>query len=148
MTPEDRQSFALTLAAMAAAYREEADEALAEGYWITLGDLPLDRVKPAVVELMRTSKFMPRASEIRELVLEALAAEMKTSQREERIEHSYCEALAQKIIRAGRVKSQTDEEIRDALRLEGLRRSVTLFWPGEEPWNQRLGMPRLELQRP
>ena len=36
MTPEDREQFGLTLAAMASAYREEGDEAMAEGYWNTI----------------------------------------------------------------------------------------------------------------
>lgn len=147
MTPEDREPFALTLAATASAYREEADEAMAEGYWITLSDLPLDRVKSAVFELMRTSKFMPRASEIRELVLDALSSEMRIKQREERIEHAYCEALAQQIVRDGRRQNLPDEDIREALAYQGERRKLTLYWPGEEPWNQRLGLPRLELKR-
>ena len=147
MTETDRQSFAQALAACVSAYREEGDEALAEGYWLTLSDLPLDRVKDAIVALMRTSKFMPRASEIREIVVDQLGIEARAADRETRIVQDYSVALAGRIIRTIRQTGADEATIRERLKLESERLSIEIHWPGEEPWNQRDPSLRLQLRR-
>jgi predicted small metal-binding protein len=148
MTSDDRIEFAKSLSAMAAAFDMEVDEAVAEGFWITLGDLPLDRVQAAIKQVMRSCKFRPKASEIREIVVEQMEHEARLAHREERIVRDYATALAGSIIRQMRKESRTDEEIRDKLRLESIRLDIPLAWPGEEPWNQRSTLPKLELKRP
>lgn len=149
MTNDDRIEFAKTLAAMAAAYDFECDEACAEGFWITLNDLPLDKVKAAIHKLMRESKFRPKAAEIREIVVDELEREGKAADRELRITRGYCESIAANIVRSERKNGATDEDIREKLRTESLRLGIDVYWPGEEPWNQRSkDAPRVEFKRP
>lgn len=70
MTNADRVAFGLALAEMTAAYQKEFDEAALNGYWITLRDLELSGIRAAIEVACRTSKFMPTAAAIREIVLE------------------------------------------------------------------------------
>lgn len=149
MTTDDRQEFAKSLAACIAAYREEMDEAGGEGYWIVLSDLPLDRVKSAIFALMKTSKWLPKASEIREFVIEKMEHEAWNARREERISQDYAVCLASNIVREGRRNHLPDEDIRRVLELRGEMIELPLHWPGEEPWNKRAaGVPRVEFKRP
>ncbi len=50
-----------------------ASKATFYGYEIGLADLPIERIEAAVVEAIRTKKFMPTAAELRELCGEAPA---------------------------------------------------------------------------
>ncbi len=52
--------------ALAATFRTEASEAMLEGYWIGLEDIPFSAVQSSVVQAMRASKFMPNVAELRE----------------------------------------------------------------------------------
>ena len=134
MTNDDRKAFARTLAAMAAAYDVEVDEAVAEGYWMTLEDLPLNLVQAAVQALMRTNKHRPKASEIREMVQREQAAAKKASAREQQIERSYTTGIATRIVRQMRSAGVADDvAIRERLATESERLGVPLYWPGEEP---------------
>ena len=67
MQSMDRGEFLQVIAALAATFRQEASEALIEGYWLGLEDLDVRAVKGAAVQAMRTSKFMPAVAELREL---------------------------------------------------------------------------------
>lgn len=137
MTDADRKPFARTLAALAAAYDMEVDEAVAEGFWMTLCDLPLELVQAAVLEVMRTSKFRPKAAEIRELVVKEQAAAQRIAHRERQITLAYATATASRIIRKLREQGYPDDAIRNQLALESERLGLTLYWPGEEPDEER-----------
>jgi hypothetical protein len=148
MTTEDRHAFKTLMLALAAAMDFEVDEAVAEGFWVVLNDLPLSHVQTAVHEVMRTSKFRPKASEIREIVLQQLAIENRRLGRQEQISQNYAEAMATNVIRDARRRNADDAEIRELLKLKGQQLEIELYWPGEEPWNKRAeGLPRLELRR-
>lgn len=67
MKSEDRPRFLVAITALASQYRQESTEALLSGYWLGLEDLPIESVERAVVAGIRTCKFMPVASELREL---------------------------------------------------------------------------------
>lgn len=67
MQASDRVEFAQAITALAASFRAESDEAMLEGYWWALDDLPLEAVQRAVRSAMRQCKFMPAAFELREL---------------------------------------------------------------------------------
>lgn len=134
MTNEDRQAFAKTLAAMAAAYDIECDEALAEGFWITLRDLPLDRVQAAIFHLMKTSKWRPKAAEVREIVVAEQGRLQERLDREQKINQQFATGTAFVIRREAKRAGATDDEIRDKLKLESERLGIPLYWPGEEPW--------------
>ncbi len=63
------------IAALAATFNREADEAMFQGYELGLSDLPLDAVKLAVERAIRECKFMPTAAELRELSGAILSAD-------------------------------------------------------------------------
>lgn len=75
MQLSDHLEFGDLLKALAAAYREEVDEATTAGYLLTLSDLPIERIKAAVVEAMRTKRFFPKAAELREIAQAAIDRE-------------------------------------------------------------------------
>lgn len=66
MHDSDYDEFVLAIAAMAATFRQEATEAVYEGYWRGLRDLPLDAVNAAVDRSMRECRWMPPVAELRE----------------------------------------------------------------------------------
>ncbi len=55
------------IAALAATFNREADEAMFQGYEIGLADLPLEDVQRAVQRAIRECKFMPAVAELRGL---------------------------------------------------------------------------------
>jgi hypothetical protein len=67
MDKQKRIEFCKTIAALAATFRQEATEALYEGYWLGLDDVPVEAVKSAVVQAMRSCRFMPSVAELRAL---------------------------------------------------------------------------------
>lgn len=67
MTSDDTTEFRLTLSALAATFRVEADVALFTGYWMGCEDLELGAFKRACGAAIRQCKFMPTVAELREL---------------------------------------------------------------------------------
>ncbi len=65
MQEHDRAEFVTVIAAMAATFRQEASEAVFEGYWLGLSDLTLAAAKHAVTRAIRDCTFMPAAAELR-----------------------------------------------------------------------------------
>ncbi len=65
MEESDRPRFALAIEAMAATFRAEATPALLLGYWMGLGDLPLDDVHTAIGKAIRECEFMPTVARLR-----------------------------------------------------------------------------------
>lgn len=72
MNPNDAQRFARAIAAMAASFRQEATDALFEGYRLGLEGVPVDAIERAVKRALQGCKFMPSAAELRELAGEML----------------------------------------------------------------------------
>ena len=66
MGDSEKREFLLAMAALAATFRQEASEAVFEGYWRGLRDLPLAAVNVAVDRAMRECKFLPTVCELRE----------------------------------------------------------------------------------
>lgn len=66
MNTTDRQAFGFCLAGLAATFQTEIDEAGIAGYWMSLSDLPMPKVKKAIEIASRECKFMPKAAELRE----------------------------------------------------------------------------------
>lgn len=79
MEPEDLRALTKLIAALAANWGREADEATYEAYRIGLDDLPIEDIAQAVAKAIRTCKFMPPAAELRELA--GAASEMKLDDR-------------------------------------------------------------------
>jgi hypothetical protein len=69
------QRYRLAISAMAATFRQEATEALFEGYRLGLEGLAIDAIERAVKRAIQTSKFMPSAAELRELAGDMLPAD-------------------------------------------------------------------------
>lgn len=67
MLKTDAAEFATIVQAIAAAFRQEPTEAMTHGYWLALDDLELPAVRRAAKRALRECKFMPTASELREL---------------------------------------------------------------------------------
>jgi len=67
MRKADAQRFAQLMAVLASAFRQEADQAMLEGYSIGLGDVPIESIELAVHKAIRTCKFFPSVSELRQL---------------------------------------------------------------------------------
>lgn len=65
MTNDDRPRFLVALTVLGVMFKTEVSEALAEAYWIGLEDIDLEDVEYAAKRLLRESKFMPVAAEIR-----------------------------------------------------------------------------------
>lgn len=61
------RKFVEQIAALASAFGKEADSATYLGYWIALSDVPHERIEHAVVRAIRGNRFMPTASELRQL---------------------------------------------------------------------------------
>lgn len=76
MQEHERAEFVGVVAAMASTFRQEATEAMFEGYWMGLSDLKLPAIKQAIAKAMRESKFMPSCVELR-----TLAGEMPLADR-------------------------------------------------------------------
>jgi hypothetical protein len=74
MENQDRKSFALLINALAASFGRDADEALLEGMWLGLRDLPLRALEQAVTTALRQCQYMPKAVELRQLAGEMTAA--------------------------------------------------------------------------
>ena len=66
MQISEKREFLLAIEAMAVTFRQEGTEAVYEGYWRGLRDLPLAAVNVAVNRAMRECRFMPSVAEIRE----------------------------------------------------------------------------------
>ena len=66
MTNADRKAFVALMARLAAVYREALNDALLEAYWDALTDYELEFLEPAAGYLIRTSKWFPKPSELRE----------------------------------------------------------------------------------
>jgi hypothetical protein len=81
MTDRDKPEFLKTVTAMAMMYQRDCPGVLIDLYFQALRNLDIEQVKAAVVSLLGTSKFMPRAAEIREAI-EGPALVLKTSQAE------------------------------------------------------------------
>lgn len=63
----DRAEFVKLVTALARTFGRDADEATFTGYELGLSDVPIDRLKMAVVRAIRERKFMPTVAELREL---------------------------------------------------------------------------------
>lgn len=71
MRDSDRERFVAVINAVAASFGSEPTEALLEGYWLGLEDLPMERVEAAAKRAIRSQSRMPRPAELRELSGEA-----------------------------------------------------------------------------
>lgn len=93
MTEADREEFSVVIAAVAATFRQEATEALYQGYWLGLSDLALDAVKNAAAKAIRQCRFMPTVVELRrlagELSIEDRAARVWQAVRRAVLRHGY-----------------------------------------------------------
>lgn len=67
MQQVDFQRFKSLMNGMAKLYERELDTAMLDAYWLALQDWELEHFEAAVVQLLRTSKFMPRPSEFHDL---------------------------------------------------------------------------------
>ena len=68
MTDHDKPEFLKTVTAMAAMYHQECPMAVIDLYFQVLRRFSIEQVQAAVVGLLGTSKFMPRAAEICEAI--------------------------------------------------------------------------------
>jgi hypothetical protein len=75
MNQHDAKRFARAISAMAATFRQEATEALFEGYRLGLEGIPIDAIERAIKRAIQGSKFMPSAAELRELAGDMLPAD-------------------------------------------------------------------------
>lgn len=119
MTNADHDEFALALAALAACFRVELDEIACEGYWQALDDLELATVKAACRQLSRKAKYMPHASEIRGLVLEAkeqMKRDMERATRMENFRQAIVYGIAQEAVKKGWSEDQFHCEIQRVAR--------------------------------
>jgi hypothetical protein len=66
MTEDDRGAFAELMVGLGETYGEPVSTARMEIYFAALRDLPLVQLRQAATLLVRTSKFFPRPSELRE----------------------------------------------------------------------------------
>lgn len=66
MTLDDRAAFAEFMVALGEAYGEPISDARLELYFAALEDLPLESIRRAATIHVKTSKFFPRVSELRE----------------------------------------------------------------------------------
>ena len=64
----------MLMAALATTFRVEATEALAQGYWMALDDLPIEAVEQAIRSAMRGCERMPTGAELRKLTGEMTGA--------------------------------------------------------------------------
>ena len=67
MQESDHHRFVVALAALAETFIVEATEALTQGYWLGLKDLPIEAVELACAAALRESQFFPRPVELRRL---------------------------------------------------------------------------------
>lgn len=65
MENKDRPEFMRLLLGLAETYRREASEALIDGYWLGLADMPVADIRKGVAACLKTSTFMPSPAEIR-----------------------------------------------------------------------------------
>lgn len=64
---DDLTRFRNAIAGMALTFRQETPEALFDGYWMGLSDLPIEAIERGVERAIRTCRFMPSVVELREL---------------------------------------------------------------------------------
>jgi len=76
MQKSDLPRFMTMIGALAETFRQSTTEATFLGYEMALDDLPIERIEVAVRKAMRSCKFMPSGSELREL-----AGELSTTDR-------------------------------------------------------------------
>lgn len=136
MIDTERAEFVLAVTAMAAAYDKAADEAMFDGYWITLADLPLDKVKAAIVDAMRECDHMPKAAQIRTRAKAATEAEVEEERRRVEQHRRHVESMGSEIVRRGLRAKAGEERIREELQRVGEQYGFELYWPGEEPWSE------------
>ena len=67
MIESDKRQFAQMLEVMAESFHKEASEAMVNGYWIALQDLPMREVSLGIQDALRTCEYMPRPATIRRL---------------------------------------------------------------------------------
>ena len=75
MTAADRPAFGQVLAALGETYRAPFSTSQAEIYWRSLADQDLDAIRRAAGELVKTSKWLPKPSEIRDEIRRARRAD-------------------------------------------------------------------------
>ena len=68
MTKQDREGFATLMLGIGETYGESVSDVRIEVYFAALADLDLADVRQAATVLVRTQKFFPRPSELREAV--------------------------------------------------------------------------------
>lgn len=73
MNANRKKDLAIIVEGLAAMFRTEVTKALLEGYWLGLSDLDYEEVKRAAVDAIRTCRFMPTVSELRERIHGSLA---------------------------------------------------------------------------
>ncbi len=69
MTNSDRAGFAEFMLGLGETYNEPVSDARQEIYFAALADLPLEAIRHAATVHVRTSKFFPRPSELREAIV-------------------------------------------------------------------------------
>ena len=67
-TIENREEFRMCVQALFVSLGGEFSDAALLGYWIALKDMTLEQVQQACYHSMRTSKFIPKPAELREIV--------------------------------------------------------------------------------
>jgi hypothetical protein len=114
MTDADRESFGFLIVGLGAAFGMEIDEAALEGYWLVLEDLDLAAIKAAAREVARQVKFMPRASQIRDVVLETRDRALREQERRRRLEQykaAVVEGIREDAFRLNWTEDQFHQEI-------------------------------------
>lgn len=109
MQPQDRSRYFQVMAAMASAFRVEADEVMLEGYWMGLAGLTLAQFERGAVKAMRTAKFMPTVAELRECAGVNLQLEQRLDEWSARDKRIY--------------RGMTERRERDRIALENRSRS-------------------------
>jgi len=66
MTENDRETFGQLMAALSVTFREPVNAFRAATYWHALADLPIETVRCGVEQALKTCRFFPRPSELRD----------------------------------------------------------------------------------
>lgn len=69
MSPQDRQGFALLMLGLGETYSEPVSDARMEIYFAALNDLGLEEIRVAAYAHVRSQKFFPRPSELRDAIV-------------------------------------------------------------------------------
>lgn len=75
MDQSNKADFALAIGAMFASFGQDSTPAIIHGYWLGLADMDISDVQRAVAMALQRCKFLPKPTELRELVGASLGEE-------------------------------------------------------------------------